>query len=121
MSSGESSPPLHVAAAPLVDNRHNAPFHAPLEEKRLIALGGLGQRDGDVVRVADQQAKDALRLRLARKLRSLFAFLHIPDPPHPFRGHDDIRPREHRTEEAAKGGYIYCILAATIGKPNGVA
>src|ERR1700694_5683754 len=64
---------LHVAAAPLVDNRDNASFHVTLEEKRLIALGGLSQRDGDVVRVAHQQAEDALRLRLARKLRSLFA------------------------------------------------
>jgi hypothetical protein len=29
--------------------------------------------------------------------------VNIPDPPHPFRGHDDIRPREHRAEEAVKG------------------
>ena len=30
---------LHVAAAPLVDNRHNASFHVTLEEKRLIVCG----------------------------------------------------------------------------------
>jgi hypothetical protein len=33
--------------------------------------------------VAYQQAEDALRLLLARKLRSLRAFLLIPDLPHP--------------------------------------
>lgn len=65
---------------------------------------------------AHQQAEDALCLLLARKLRSLFAFLPIPDPPDPFRGRDNFRPREHRAEEAVEGGYIHCILEAAVGK-----
>src|ERR1039458_1106862 len=74
---------LDVAAAPLVDDRHDTSFDLTFQEKRLIVLRGLGQRERDDVRVAYQQAEDALRLLLARKLRSLRAFLLIPDPPHP--------------------------------------
>jgi hypothetical protein len=107
---------LHVAAAPLVDDRHSASFHVTFEEKWLILLRNLRKRDGDVVRVAHQQAEDALCLLLARKLGSLFAFLPIPDPPDPFRGRDNFRPREHRAEEAVEGGYIHCILEAAVGK-----
>ena len=74
---------LDVAAAPLVDDRHDTSFDLTFQEKRLIVLRGLGQRERDDVRVEYQQAEDALRLLLARKLRSLRAFLLIPDPPHP--------------------------------------
>src|ERR1700720_4661255 len=107
---------LQVPAAPLVDDRHSAPFHVTFEEKRLIVIRDLSQRDGDVVRASHQQAEDALCLLLACELRSLLALLHIPDPPHPFRGHYDIRPREHRTEEAVESGYIHCTLEAAVGK-----
>src|SRR6267143_87238 len=47
-------------------------------EERLIILRELGQRDCNIVRVAHQQVKNALRLLLARKLRRLLAFRRAP-------------------------------------------
>ena len=40
---------LDVAAAPLVDDRHDTSFDLTFQEKRLIVLRGLGQRERDDV------------------------------------------------------------------------
>src|ERR1017187_1716671 len=111
---------LDIAAAPLVDDRHGAPFDLAYIEKRLIVLRAMGQRECEDVRVAYQQANNALRLLLARKLWRLFAILLIPDPPHQFRGPNDVRPREHRADEAVESGDVHRIVEAVVGKQKRV-
>ena len=70
--------------------------------------------------MAYQQAKNTLRLLLARKLWRLLAFLLVPDPPHPFRGHDCIRPREQRADEAVKSEEIHRIFETVLGQQKRV-
>ena len=80
----------------------------------------MGQRECEDVRVADQQAQNALRLLLARKLRRLLALLLVPDPPHPFPGQDDIRAREHCADEAVESVEIHRIFEAILGQQKRV-
>src|SRR5450759_1153463 len=98
---------LDVAAAPFVDDRHAASFDLVRIEKRLVVLGGMVQRECENICMAYQQAKNTLRLLLARKLWRLLAFLLVPDPPHPFRGHDCILSLIHISEPTRLGMISY--------------
>jgi hypothetical protein len=106
---------LDVAATPLVDDRHAISFDLVRIEKRLIVLRAVDQHECEHVCVPDQQAQNALRLLVARKLRTSLALLLIPDPPQPFRGHDGIGRREHRADETVESIDIHRIFKTVRG------
>ena len=106
---------LDLATAPFVNDWHAVSFDLVRVEERLIVLRAMGQRECQHVRVPDQQAQNALRLLLARKLRTLLASLLIPHPPQPFRGHDGIGPGQHRTDEAIESVEIHRIFQPVLG------
>src|SRR6266540_114913 len=111
---------LDVAAAPLVDDRHAQSFDLVRIEKRLPVLWAVDQRERQDVRMAYQQAQDALCLLLARKIRRLLPFLLVPNPSQPFRRHDGIRPREYRADQTVEGEEIHRMFETILDKQKRV-